>query len=441
MQNIFKPSPAKPLISSEVQDKEYTKLRLQVFLGIFFGYAGYYLVRKNFTLAMPDLIAMGYTKTELGFALSGVSIAYGVSKFFMGMVSDRSNARVFLSLGLFLSGVTMIFMGTVPWATSSVPIMFSILLLNGWFQGMGWPPSGRVMVFWFSQKERGRKMSIWNVSHNVGGGLIGPLATWGVLIFGTWQSKFYLPGLIAILISIISFVLIRDTPRSCGLPTIEEYKNDTSNIYQEIVEVKESAKEIFFKYILKNKLLWYISFANAFVYLVRYGVLDWSPTYLSEVKGYTISESGWAYFAYEYAGIPGTLLCGWISDKIFKGKRSLATILYMLFVLIALIMYWKNPPGNPVIDQLALITVGFFIYGPVMLIGVFALDLVPKNAAGTAAGLTGLFGYLGGAAFANIALGYVIDHWEWDGGFIVLIASCIISILFIIPTWLYERKK
>ncbi|MEY3412979.1 MAG: sn-glycerol-3-phosphate transporter, partial [Bacteroidota bacterium] len=201
-----------------------------------------------------------------------------------------------------------------------------------------------------------------------------------------------------------------------------------------------STKELFIKYILKNQLLWYISLANIFVYMVRYGVLDWSPTYLDEVKGYSLKESGWAYFAYEYAGIPGTLLCGWLSDKVFKGKRSMAMFIYMFFVLLAVIVYWKNPPGNPMIDQIALITIGFFIYGPVMLIGVFALDLVPKNAAGTAAGLTGLFGYLGGAVFANIAMGFVIDHWNWDGGFIVLIVACLLSVLCIIPTWIHERN-
>ncbi|MEY3451963.1 MAG: sn-glycerol-3-phosphate transporter [Bacteroidota bacterium] len=440
MLSFLKPPLDKPAIAADKVDSTYTKLRWQVFFGIFIGYAGYYLVRKNFSLVMPDLIAMGYTKTELGFALSGVSIAYGLSKFVMGLVSDRSNARVFLSIGLFLSGLTMIFMGTVAWATSSIAIMFGLLLLNGWFQGMGWPPAGRVMVYWFSQKERGRKMSLWNVAHNVGGGLVGPMATLAMLLFGSWQSKFYFPGMVAIAVAFVAYVFIKDTPQSCGLPSIESYKKDFKNPYQNLVDVKESTKDIFLKYIIHNKLLWYISFANAFVYLVRYGVLDWSPTYLSEVKGYSIAESGWAYFAYEYAGIPGTLLCGWLSDKIFNGKRALSTILYLLFVLLAVLIYWKNPPGNPLVDQIALVTIGFFIYGPVMLIGVFALDLVPKNAAGTAAGFTGIFGYIGGALFANIALGYVVDHYGWSGGFIILALACVIAIVFTIPIWLHERK-
>jgi OPA family glycerol-3-phosphate transporter-like MFS transporter len=313
--------------------------------------------------------------------------------------------------------------------------MFALLFINGWFQGMGWPPCGRVVVHWFSLKERGLWMSIWNVAHNVGGGLVGPLSVAGVALFASWQSKFYFPGMIALFIALIAFLLIRDTPQSCGLPPIEEYKNEKAPDYSAAQEVELSARRIFIDHVLFNKVLWYIALANIFVYLVRYGVLDWAPTYLKEAKGFSISESGWAYFAYEYAGIPGTILCGWLSDKIFKGRRAPATVIYMLLVLLAVIVYWKNPPGHPLVDNIALIVIGFLIYGPVMLIGVQALDLVPKKAAGTAAGFTGLFGYLGGALFANIAMGHVVDTWGWNGGFIVLVAACVLSIVFTLFTW------
>lgn len=95
--NFLKPAKhIKPLPENQIDDT-YKRLRLQVFLGIFIGYAGYYLLRKNFSLAMPALQEQGFTKAELGFALSAVSIAYGFSKFFMGTVSDRSNARIFFS--------------------------------------------------------------------------------------------------------------------------------------------------------------------------------------------------------------------------------------------------------------------------------------------------------------------------------------------------------
>src|SRR5690606_10413396 len=377
--HLFKPAAHKEQLPLERIDPEYKRLRWQVFAGIFIGYAAYYLVRKNFSLVMPDLIEQGYSKSDLGIALSAISIAYGLSKFLMGNVSDRSNARNFLTTGLVLSALTMIMMGLFPFATGSITIMFVLLFLNGWFQGMGWPACGRVMVHWFSTKERGTKMSIWNVAHNVGGGLIGPLAIVAVALFADWESKLYFPGFVALGIAFIAWLLIRDTPQSCGLPPVEKYRNDYPSDYSEEKEKELSGKEIFLKYVLNNRMLWYIAFANAFVYLVRYGILDWAPTYLEEAKGFSVKQSGWAYFAYEYAGIPGTLLCVWISDKVFNGRRAPATIIYMLLVLLAVVVYWQNPAGRIWVDNVALIAIGFLIYGPVMLIGVQALDLAPKR--------------------------------------------------------------
>ena len=202
MIDILRPAKAaEPRRPGEVVST-YRRLRLQVFGGIFVGYAGYYLLRKNFSLAIPFLIEEGYTRAELGFALSGVSVAYGLSKLLMGSVSDRSNPRIFMALGLALSAAVMLVLGLTPFGLSSVAAMAVLLLLNGWFQGMGWPASGRTMVHWFSVGERGMKMAIWNLAHNVGGGLVGPLFLLGLAITGgDWRSVFYVTALCGLAIA------------------------------------------------------------------------------------------------------------------------------------------------------------------------------------------------------------------------------------------------
>lgn len=439
MYGVFKPQAHKPRLPDDQIDPKYKRLRWQIFIGIFIGYAGYYFVRKNFGLAIPFLVEEGYSRGDLGVALSAISIAYGLSKFLMGSVSDRSNPRLFLPAGLAASAGIMFLLGFAPWATSSVAIMFGLLFLNGWFQGMGWPPCGRTMVHWWSHKERGQIVSFWNVAHNVGGGLIGPLFLLGMAWFNDWHSAFYVPAAAALFVACFALLTMRDTPQSEGLPPIEEWKNDYPPDYSEASEVELTAKEIFTKYILHNRLLWMIAFANVFVYMIRYGVLDWAPTYLKEVKGFAIDESSWAYFLYEWAGIPGTLLCGWVSDKVFGGRRAPAGVLFMVLVLVAVLVYWLNPYSTT-IDMIALISIGFLIYGPVMLIGLHALELAPKKAAGTAAGFTGLFGYLGGSVAASAALGYTVDWFGWTGGFTLLVVSCVLAIILIASTWNAENK-
>ena len=435
-------------------DAKYRKMRLQVFLGAFIGYAGFYLVRKNFSMAIPALAPLGFDKTELGIVLSMNAVAYALSKFLMGSVSDRSNARAFLPLGLVLTAISMCFM-IVPiqfigadHKALAILLMAVLNFLVGWFNGMGWPPCGRVMTHWFSVSERGTKMSIWNCAHNVGGALVGPMATYGAVWFGSWfygshENLYFLigtfafPAAVALFIALLAYVLLRDTPQSCGLPSIEKWRNDYPKNYSEKQEETLTTKEIFFKYVLNNRFLWYIAFANAFVYMVRYGCLDWAPTILTE-KGIDLKSAGWAYFAYEFAAIPGTLICGWLSDKLFQGRRALPTMLFMGLVALFIVLYWLFIDDLTMVI-ISLIGIGFFIYGPVMLIGVQALDLAPKNAAGTAAGLTGFFGYFFGTAIlANVVIGAVAQAAGWNLTFLLLLGACALSIFFMGLTYREE---
>mgnify|MGYP002518497157 FL=1 len=454
--SFLSPPPFKEEMSSEKVSKSYPLLRWQVFLGAFIGYAGFYIVRKNFSMAIPMLEPFGFEKGELGIVLSMNAVAYGFSKFIMASISDRSNARHFLPLGLILAALSMMFM-IVPiqyigaehkeWA---IILMAALNFLVGWFNGMGWPPCGRVMTHWFSQKERGTWMSVWNCAHNVGGALVGPMAVYGAIWFGSWfygadEQRYFLigtylfPSCVAILIAVIAYCLIRDTPQSCGLPSIEKWRNDYTDSYSAKSEEVLSSKEIF-RTVLTNKYLWYIALSNAFVYMVRYGCLDWAPTILTE-RGINIKDAGWAYFAYEMAAIPGTLVCGWLSDHVFKGKRALPTIIFMSIVALFITIYWQCLDDINIV-LICLIAIGFFIYGPVMLIGVQALDLAPKNAAGTAAGLTGFMGYvLGTALLANIVIGYVAQYAGWNWTFLLLVGSCIISILFMLLTYKTEKNN
>ena len=421
-----------PRLPADRVEPEYRRLRRQVFTGIFVGYAGYYLVRNTMALAIPDLLQAypQYSKAMLGTAMTGLSIAYGLSKFLMGSVSDRSDPRYFLPLGLLLSAAIAFASGTMKWIYSSLALVVALQTLNGWVQGMGWPPCGKTMVHWWSTKERGLTVSTWNVAHNVGGALVAQIALLGVTLSGDWGAKFYFNALVAGTVAVAVFFLLRDTPQSCGLPPVEEYRNDYPPSYTPDHERLFTFREIFLGHVLNNRYLWAIAVANAFVYFVRYGVVNWIPTYLETAKGFSFKQSSTAWALYEYAAIPGTIACGWISDRCFKGRRAPANILFMALTLVAVVVYWLNAKGPLWIDYAALIAIGFLIYGPIMIIGLHALDLVPKKAAGTAAGFTGFFGYVFGSAVAGAGVGWIADSWGWNGVFVTMVACCVLTMAF-----------
>jgi OPA family glycerol-3-phosphate transporter-like MFS transporter len=102
----------------------------------------------------------------------------------------------------------------------------------------------------------------------------------------------------------------------------------------------------------------------------------------------------------------------------------------MGLTLVAVIVYWFNLKGPLWVDYVALISIGFLIYGPIMIIGLHALDLVPKKAAGTAAGFTGFFGYVFGSAVAGTGIGWIADTWGWGGVFVTMVVCCVLTMLF-----------
>ncbi|MBE6174627.1 MAG: MFS transporter [Rikenellaceae bacterium] len=462
--DFMAPPAHKPLLPQEKIDKEYKWMRLKVFLGIYFGYAAYYLVRKNLSFAGADMMALGYLDTSgVGDAMAGLPIAYAVSKFLMGGLSDRSDARKFLTFGLIISAVIMIVAGLIPYPKNSAittAILFCLTCLTGWFSGMGWPPCGRVMSHWFSTNERSFKMSIWNTAHNIGSSGLAWLATigGGSLIvacgFGAedaWREAFIVPSIAALAVAGLCWWFIRDTPESCGLPPIDKYRNDYSGAKaKKGEEDKIPFKTLFFDYVLKNKMLWLIGLANILVYLVRNGISDWLPIYLQEVHGIAKAVSKDLYAYHMLAAIPGTLIAGWLSSRFFQGRCAPVNVICMAITAIGAFIYWQAGAIAAALGVdyisiviIALVVTGFAVYGPVAMISIQAIAIVPKNAAGTAAGFMGLLGYLiGDALLSKIAFGRIVESGTngWDLTFVGFFAASVIATVICLLAMGKEKK-
>lgn len=431
MFGFFAPAPAVARLPEKKIASTYNTYRIRMFLMILISYTCYYLVRKNFAVASPYLMTnYGFTKTQIGLISTGLAISYGLSKFVLGNLSDKSNVKKFINFGLFASAIVSIFMGF----SHTVTFFLILMLLNGFFQAMGAPPCSIVLGKWFSQKERGLKMGIWNTSHNIGGGLIPLIGIACLSIFGenNFQSIFYVPAIICIIAAIFCYYIGSDTPASVGLPPIEEYRNDYPEVDANVNATTLSSKEIMIKYVLKNKYVWYLALANIFVYLIRQGVVNWIPIYLQEDKGFSPDAANYAMCLFEYAAIPASILLGWLSDVLFKGKRAPLSILCMIGVIIATVAYWQT--DNMTITMISVASIGCFIYGPQLLIGMNLIDVVPNFAVGSATGFSGLCGYLLGELMADLVLGVIADTFGWNGAFIFIIIGAVIALILLSMT-------
>ena len=248
-----------------------------------------------------------------------------------------------------------------------------------------------------------------------------------------WRSAFYVPGVLAVLCAIYLVARLRDTPQSVGLPPIEEYRNEYPEHGARDREAELGTRELVVTYILRNRYLWLFAAANFFVYLARYSMLDWGPTYLKEVKHASLEQGGFSTAIYELGGMFSTVLMGWLSDKA-GGRRGMVSVLCMVPVFLAFGGILYAPPGMLWLDLTLFGIIGFFIYPPVMLLPVMGLDFTSKKAVGTAAGFIGLFGYLGRTVQGK-GIGTLAERYGWDAAFYGILASTLLGILLLSWTW------
>ncbi|MDR3198605.1 MAG: MFS transporter [Planctomycetaceae bacterium] len=414
----------------EPTNKSYEYWRMRILYSTMFGYIFFYFIRKNLSMAMPLIESdLGIGKQELGLFLTLHGLLYGFSRFVNGIIGDRVNPRWFMATGLFLCAVANFGFGM----SSSVWIMGIFWIVNAWFQGMGFPPCAKSLTHWFAAEERGVKFSIWNTSHSIGAGLVFLLNSGVILLFHDWRYCFFIPGMIAIFGAIFLFERLRDSPETMGLEPIEIYyakkhgqEIETEN--EKTEQGRERWSRILYEHVYSNPAIWIISLANFFVYVVRFSILDWAPTFLKQAKGIDVAQSGVVSSCYELIGVIGMLCSGLLMDKIFRGHGSKVCLLYMLGCTITMGLFWFTDSSSVLANALFLAVLGFFIYGPQCLIGVIAANIATKKAAAAANGLTGIFGYMS-VIVTGWGVGFIAEKYDWNIVFLCLIGASFTAML------------
>ena len=255
---------------------------------------------------------------------------------------------------------------------------------------------------------------------------------------GAWQWAFWIPGLIALLGALGLFVFLRDTPKSVGLPELETAKTVLDND-----EGDASARRAYVsKMVYKNPIIWGLAIANFFVYVVRFSVLDWGPKFLTEAFNMPFEKAGYAVAAFEIMAIIGTLVAGWVTDKVFAGRAHRTCLMCMIGTGLFMGAFYYFYMHQGVVSHAVVIAVlamaGFFIYGPQALIGIAASNHATKKAAATANGLVGIFGYLS-TAVSGVGIGWLADHFGWNYVFVGVIAMAIIGMVVFLFMWGAKR--
>ena len=438
MIGFLKEVPKAPAMSAASEiDRTYRYWRIHIMFTMYVGYAVFYFTRKSFNFVVPELIVdLGFEKSDIGLIGTLFYITYGTSKFLSGMVSDHSNPRYFMGVGLIITGIINILFGM----SSALWLFVTLWMVNAFFQGWGWPPCSKLLTTWYSRDERGTWWAIWNTSHNVGGALI-PILVGIVTVYFGWRVGMVIPGLIGILVGVFLCWRLRDRPQSIGLPSVGKWRKDAQELAQEAMGRNLPRQAIIVNYVLKNKFLWLLACGYILIYIVRTAINDWGNLYLIEEKGYDLVSANSAVSLFEIGGFIGSLLAGWGSDKLFAGNRAPMNVIFAFGVFLSLLAVWLIPTASYFVQAGCFFTIGFFIFGPQMLIAMAAAEYSHKSAAGAATGFVSLFAYLG-AALSGYPLAIVIEQWHWQGFFsTIALASAMAGLLLMPFIWLNTQAR
>ena len=426
--DFFKVSgPSEKKVALENQNKVYKSLRFQTFLAGTLGYSLYYVCRTGLNVVKGPIIDEGFlTATQLGAISSCLLYAYAAGKFVNGILADHSNIKRFMATGLLVSAFSNLVFGltgmwnTAVGAASSAMVLFLCFLwaLNGWSQSMGTSPAVIGLSRWFPLNIRGTYYGFFSSSHNIGEGL--SFVFCGLLVsLAGWQWGFVGSAIAGILGVIIIIFFMHDNPESKGLPPVEvltgektQSQLDAEKAEREANAVAEKASKDaetkrIQKAVFRNPGVWLLALASGFMYISRYAVNGWG-TLVLEGKGFSTAQATMILSVNAWCGIFGTVLSGFLSDKLFKGDRQLPALVAGILHTISIIMFLYCG-DSVVMNVIAMVLRGLAIGVLICFVGgLMAVDLVPRKASGTALGIVGLVSYIF-ASTQDIISGVLID--------------------------------
>lgn len=440
MLSFLRPAPdATEKVPPEKIASSYRWHQTGVIAALCIGYIGYYIIRLIFTTEQNDIMRQyGFTTAEVGLVLSCFGIGYGISKLFMGALSDKSNTIRYLATGLIVSAVLNIGLG----ATRNLYVMMTLMLVMSIAQGMGAAACQRTIQLWWGKKWRGTVYSIWSSAHNAGAfACVAVVQLASFLFTGSIAAVFYTASVISFAIAAFVLWAGSERPAAVGLPSIAEYTGDEvklDNGESSSADLTDlSLQQVFITYILKNPLVWAITLTSMALYLVRYGIMSWIPSYLVQSKGFSEAFAKWLVGIFELAAVPGVILMGAVSDFL-KDRRALVCLGCVLGLVVCLTTYFFSSDKTVIVVDLLLM--GTLIYAPLTLVGLMVNEVVPKFAVGSSTGFMGFFQYIFGETLATALIGILVAKYGWIASNTVLYVAAGLAVLLLVYIMIHEQK-
>jgi len=425
-----------------IRDRRLVLWQILIVTLLMTGYAGFYICRSNFSVALPliirDLAAHGVpaeqARIRLGQIVSLGVLAYALGKIFLGGLADYwGGKRQFLAA----MGGAVLF--TLIAATGSLQVFAAAWIANRLVQSAGWAGMVKITSRWFSYAAYGTAMGAISLSYlfgdAVGRQFMGVLIAHGL----GWRGVFVVAAGSLFLLFLANLLLLKESSADIGTP---EAAASPDNLFAGRGEERPRGKlAAHLLPLFRSPAFWIVCILSLGTTFVRETFNTWTPTYFYEVVGFTIAKAAKFSALFPLFGGASVLLVGYLSDRLGRGGRAIITFVGLFIAAVALFVLASLPREAPQSLPVVLVAlIGFAIIGPYSyLAGAMALDFGGKQAAATSSGIIDGIGYFGGVlsgdAVARISLAA-----GWGGAFVVLGVVTALSTLAAAFFWVLQRR-
>jgi len=312
--------------------------RMRVFASTWLCYAGFYFCRKPFSIVKSTLKGeLHFDATTLGNIGAVYLISYALGQFIAGWMGDKIGPRVNLLIGMAVSIAVGIGFGFA----NSYAMFMAFMAINGLAQATGWSGTVGTMANWFHRRERGQVMGIWATNFTVGSLVAGPFAAWVLGNYG-FRASFFAGSVVLSAVWVFFLFNQRNRPEDLGLPAVTDPLVEGAVAPVGPVEPVEPVGRVQFSRAAWTNIL-LIALFYFFAKFIRYALWSWAPFFLTENFNQTSEQAGYLSTAFDIAGVPGVFITGWLSDKVFKSRRALVSMLSMVGLTLALLLQGASP--------------------------------------------------------------------------------------------------
>ena len=257
-----------------------------------------------------------------------------------------------------------------------------------------------------------------------------------------WEYGFLVASVAGLVGSLIILLFVSDTPESKGLPSVQTLSGEQVT-KQDRMPTRELQKMI-----VKHPGIWVIALSSAFIYVTKYAIAGWGVLFLQKARGFSLEDATQVIAFSAAFGVLGTVIAGWLSDKVFRSDRVKPAVLSGFLSTLSLFLFLfvgGNFGMNIFYVSLFSLSVGVLYC---IVAGLMAVDIVPRKATGAALGVVGISSYMA-AGLQDITSGYLIQGFmtEVDGVDIYdfgpvswfWIAASVVS--FVLPVMNWKKMK